>query len=51
MSKDGYTYMCNLLDLTNTKEKIVSVRVLKIIDILNTYKEELLEGLTLVSIN
>lgn len=51
LSKEGYTYMCNLLDLTNTKEKIVSIRVLKIIDIFNTYKEELLDGLTMVSIN
>ena len=50
LQKSGYLYLCDLLGLDSTKEDLVSVRVLKIVEIFNTYKEELLQGISYVNI-
>ena len=45
LSRSGYLYLCELLDIDTKKDDLVSVRVLKLVDIFKTYKDELLEGL------
>ena len=50
LNKSGYLYLCSLLGIDTEKQDIVSVRVLKIVDIFKTYKDELLKGVDYVEI-